>query len=76
VVQSPDKFKRLHPDDTIPMYFSNEEIVFYFPSGPIKNMKNLIKDISDQVKWPFNKSKIYPPYKSPLRLAMVKLDER
>jgi hypothetical protein len=75
-VQKPEKFKQLHPDDTIPMYLatipqnSNEEIVFYFPNGRINYMKNLIKDISEQVNCPISKSKKYPPYRSPIRIAM------
>lgn len=79
VVQNPEKFKQLHPDDTIPMYLakipqnSNEEIVFYFPNGRINYMKNLIKDISEQVNCPISKSKRYPPYKSPIRIAMDKM---
>ncbi|AZV43020.1 hypothetical protein [Peribacillus asahii] len=82
VIQNPKKFKRLHPDDTIPMYLakiprnSKKEIVFYFPSGRIKYMKNLIKDISDQVNCPINKNKMYPSFKSPIQIVMDKIDKR
>jgi hypothetical protein len=76
VVQNPEKYKQLHPDDTIPMYLAkipnnpNESIEFCFPNGRIKYMKDLIKDISEQVNCPINKTKRYPPYKSPLRIAL------
>lgn len=73
VVKNPKKFKHYYPDDNIPMYIAkipckkDEEISFYFPNKRIDYMKTLIKEISNQSKCPFHKSKKYYPYKTPIQ---------
>lgn len=76
VVQNPKKFNHIYPDDNIPMYIAkiprkfNGEICFYFPKKRIDYMKGIIKDLSDQMDCPFHKSTKYPPFRSPIRIAM------
>lgn len=76
VVQNPKKFNRTYPDGNIPMYIAkiprkfNEEISFYFPNKRIDYMKDIIKDISSRMECPFNRSTKYPPYKSPMKIAI------
>ncbi|MDF0729080.1 hypothetical protein PY093_20955 [Cytobacillus sp. S13-E01] len=80
VVQNPDKFMHIYPDDNIPMYIAkipqnyNGEISFYFPSNRLNYMKSIIKDISNQFSCPFHRSTKYPPYKSPIQIAMDKMN--
>lgn len=79
VVQNPEKYKRIYPDDSIPMYICkipqklNGEISFYFPEKRIDYMKNIIQDISKEFSCPFNRKVKYPPYKSPIRIAMDRM---
>ncbi|MDF0728986.1 hypothetical protein PY093_20445 [Cytobacillus sp. S13-E01] len=76
VVHDPEKFKHTYPDDNIPMYIAkipenyNEEISLYFPNKRINHMKSIIMNISNQYTCPFHRSKRYPRYKSPIRIAM------
>ncbi|WP_205601388.1 hypothetical protein [Virgibacillus sp. YIM 98842] len=79
VVQNPDKYKHTYPDDCIPMYICkipqklSGEISFYIPENRIDYMKNIIQDIGDEFSCPFNWRVKYPPYKSPIRIAMDKM---
>ncbi|MEK3934444.1 hypothetical protein MKY41_03920 [Sporosarcina sp. FSL W7-1349] len=76
VIQYPEKYKYIYPDDCIPMYVakipknSNEEISFYFPDNRIDHMKSVIQDISENYACPFNQRKHYPPYKSPIDIVL------
>ncbi|XQY93686.1 hypothetical protein ACNRWW_09915 [Metabacillus sp. HB246100] len=76
VVQNPDKLKQIYPDDNIPMYIAripknfNEKINFYFPNDRLDYLKIIINDIDNQLICPYKKTIRYPPYKSPIRLAM------
>lgn len=80
VVQNPKKFNRIYPDDSIPMYIAkipqsfHGEISFYFPKNRIDYMKNIIQDISENLPCPFNKRVKYPPFRSPIRIAIDKMD--
>lgn len=76
VVQNPEKYKHIYPDDNIPMYIAkipqnyNGEISFCFPSNRVNYMKSIISDISNQYSCPFHRLTKYPPYRSPIRIAM------
>jgi hypothetical protein len=79
VIQNPNKFNLGYPDDNIPLYIAkipknmSKKICFYFPAGRIYYMKNIIQDINHRMDCPFNKRTKYPPYKSPIRIALDKL---
>ncbi|MBS4203651.1 hypothetical protein [Lederbergia citrea] len=76
VVQNPKKFKQIYPDDNIPIYIVmipksySEGIKFYLFKNRIGNMKNIVKNISNVKSCPFNRTKNYRPYRSPLRIAL------
>lgn len=80
VIENPRKFNHIYPDDHIPMYIAkipqnlNGEISFYFPNNRIDYMENIIQDINEKYSCPFSKKIKYPPYKSPIRIAIDKMN--
>lgn len=75
IVKNSKKIKSIYPTNTFPLYIvkipknKDLEISFYFYENQFKKMKTMINDLNNKFNCSL-KSKKYPLYKSPSRIAL------
>ncbi|EKN69027.1 hypothetical protein P9E76_14170 [Schinkia azotoformans] len=82
VVLDPKKYKRIYPDDNIPMYIAtiphnaDGDISFYFQKDRYNYMKNILNEINEKYICPYKRSTKYPRYRSPMQIAIDRMENR